>query len=80
MSWYVALLPDRLILREGRFMPSSIFPQERRNLEERLEESIGRRRLIEQQVELINGMLLSQGMFLKSLQENAAAIAKAAPK
>lgn len=61
-------------------MPSSIFPQERRNLEERLEESIGRRRLIEQQVELINGMLLSQGKFLKSLQENAAAIAKAAPK
>lgn len=61
-------------------MPSSIFPQERRILEERLEESIGRRRLIEQQVELINGMLLSQGKFLKSLQENAAAIAKAAPK
>lgn len=57
-------------------MPSPVSPQERRNLEE----SIARRRLIEQQVELINGMLLSQGEFLKSLQENAAAIAKAAPK
>lgn len=61
-------------------MNDPISPQERRNLEEWLEESIARRRLIEQQVELINGMLLSQGEFLKALQENAAAIAKAAPK
>lgn len=61
-------------------MNDQISPQERRNLEEWLEESIARRRLIEQQVELINGMLLSQGEFLKALQENAAAIAKAAPK
>lgn len=61
-------------------MTHPISPQERRNLEEWLEESIVRRRLIEQQVELINGMLLSQGEFLKALQENAAAIAKVAPK
>lgn len=61
-------------------MTYPISPQERRNLEEWLEESIARRRLIEQQVELINGMLLSYGEFLKALQENAAAIAKAAPK
>ena len=61
-------------------MTHPISPQEQRNLEEWLEESIVRRRLIEQQFELINGMLLSQGEFLKALQENAAAIAKAAPK
>ena len=61
-------------------MTHSISPQERRNLEEWLEESIARRRLIEQQVELINQMLLSQGGFLKAFEENAVAIAKAAPK
>ena len=61
-------------------MTHSISPQERHNLEEWLKESIARRRLIEQQVELINQMLLSQGEFLKALEENAAAIAKATPK
>jgi hypothetical protein len=61
-------------------MADSMSPQERRNLEQWLEESQERRRLIEQQVELINGMLLSQGEFFKALQENAAAIAKAAAK
>lgn len=57
-------------------MTHSISAQERRNLEEWLEESIARRRLIEQQVDLINQMLLSHGEFLKALEENGTAIEK----
>lgn len=61
-------------------MAPPMSPEERSNLEQWLKESQARRRLIEQQVKLINGMLLAQSEFLKALQENAAAFAKAAPK
>jgi len=61
-------------------MAAPISTQERRNLEQWLEESQARRQLIEQQVELINGMLVAQAEFSTALQENAAAFAKALPK
>ena len=61
-------------------MSNEVSLQERQNLEQWLKESEERRGLITQQVELIKGMMLSLDKFKADLQENAAAMRKAAPK
>lgn len=61
-------------------MGGSISSEERRNLEQSLEESRKRRQLILEQVALINGLQRCQRKFFVALQKNAAAMAKLAPK
>ena len=58
-------------------MENLISPADQHDLDAWLKESLVRRRLVEQQIALIDSMLLSQAEFQKALQENAAAMARA---
>ena len=58
-------------------MENLISLADQHDIHEWLKESLARRRLVEQQIALIDRMLLSQAEFQKALQKNAAAMARA---